>query len=412
MTRSATPILDLESPAPIPEGHLTFKGLLKALPAAIGLIAIAAAILCVVFISGVRIPAWVGSFVPFEAIAYLFDHGLILAIASQLGIMFLVTVVHEAGHAVGALALGWQIREFRVLPFSARKDADWKIKVSLNLWPGAFVVAEPLPFAKYHTKLQLFALAGPVANLATGIAASTLRFGSHSTVSFAIAQVFIMWSLAAGLSNLLPVHLHGLELDGYSALVICRRRQPLAARIALVRLKRQVSRGTPLLSLNRRWVALAESTGRASWQNRSGIWLAYYYWLQRLQFDKAAALMEKLLRSCNNDDMNFRALVFSECAVFASLRGNRPAALEWKARSEKLFLPEYLRRRVNSYVAWSGGRYREALQEAIMARDAAQRLDDATRDASLVGWNKWIEELEAKADQPGETVPVAASPYS
>jgi hypothetical protein len=101
-----------------------------------------------------------------------------------------------------------------------------------------------------------------------------------------------------------------------------------------------------------------------------------------------------MLRACNNDDLNFRGLIFAECAVFASLRKNRSAALAWKARTEDLYVPEHLRRRLNAFVAWSEGNVSEALREAYLAKDAVQNLDEKNRISHISSWNFWIEELK------------------
>jgi len=204
--------------------------------------------------------------------------------------------LHETGHAIAALVLGWPILEFRVLPFSVEKQGDkWAIKVSWKSWPGALVEAKPLPFTRYHFKLRLFALAGPAANLITGAVVVLLCSGSHSALPSAIALLFVLWSFAIGISNVLPVRLSGLESDGYSAFVVSRRRQLLAGRIATFRLREQMLRNKPLNSMNQRWLALAESPRNISLQNRGGIWLAYFYWIEQEQFDRAASLLEKKL---------------------------------------------------------------------------------------------------------------------
>src|SRR5262249_27101851 len=153
----------------------------------------------------------------------------------------------------------------------------------------------------------------------------------------------------------------GLEVDGYSVFMVARNRHALAVRIASVRLRNHILSRKPVSSCNRRWLALVESSGKASQYNKVGLWLAYAYWSDLRQFDRAAGLLEKMLRGCEGDDLLFRALLFAECAVFWSLRGNIEAALAWNARTKDLFIPEYLRRRTNSYVAWVQGDKNAAL---------------------------------------------------
>jgi hypothetical protein len=54
---------------------------------------------------------------------------------------------------------------------------------------------------------------------------------------------------------------------------------------------------------------------------------------------------------------------------------------------------------LNAFVAWSGGNHSEALREALLAKDAAQDLDDKTRNDFLSSWSPWIEELKRNNQQ-------------
>ncbi|HEY2915404.1 MAG TPA: M50 family metallopeptidase [Candidatus Angelobacter sp.] len=396
MTHSATPLLDLEAPVPVPNVALTLKGLFKAVPAAIGLIALIPLTIYLSFVVGVHIPQWLEELLaPFlQAINDLFGRGILFAIPTLIAIMFLVTLLHEAGHAIAAVILGWPILEFRVLPFSFKKESHWGLDLSWRFSPGGLVVAEPMPFIRFHDKVKFFALAGPAASFITCAVALFLLFELPGGLPVTVTLLFGLWSLFICIVNVWPVHVRGHELDGYSAFVVARRPHLLAARIASVRLRNQILNGKPLTSANRRWVALAENPGSVTRQSRGGLWLAYVYWLQHGQLDRAADLLEKMLRACNNDDLNFRAVIFAECAVFASLRKNRSAALAWKARTENLYVPEHLRRRLNAFVAWSEGNVSEALREAHLAKNAVQNLDEKSRISHISSWNVWIEELK------------------
>ncbi len=90
MLHSATPILDLETPVPLPGNSLTFVGLLKALPAAIGLIALVPAMMYLGFVLRLHIPPFVGTlFAPFlGAMENLVNHGVLVTVSAQLVIVF------------------------------------------------------------------------------------------------------------------------------------------------------------------------------------------------------------------------------------------------------------------------------------------------------------------------------------
>jgi hypothetical protein len=352
-------------------------------------------------------PPWVAEiFHPVStAVDAIFEYGPIVAIPLIWLPMFLVLVAHEAGHALVAVFYKWPIREFRAYPFSIKKTTDgWKLHVSLNLWPGGLVVADPSRFAGFHSRLQVFALGGPLSNLATGILGWWMCLASRGSLLLAIEAIFVAWSFFTAFVNLLPLHLHGLELDGFVALIVSRSPQRLSARLAAFKMRDHLRNGKPLTTMNPRWVALAEGSGRVSLQSRIGAWLAYFYWMERKQVERAAGMLERLLRVSGDADVNFKAILFAECAVFAAHRGLKPAAQTWKDRASEFFLPEYLRRRCNSYVAFVERDFEVAYREAILAREAVLKLDDKTQKAFLPNWTPWIEGLDRARTLASEPV--------
>jgi hypothetical protein len=92
------------------------------------------------------------------------------------------------------------------------------------------------------------------------------------------------------------VNVHGLELDGYVAFVVSRNPKRLAARVSAIKMQQHILCGKPMENMNQRWVAMAE-VEQASLQSRGAIWLAYAYWFDREEFERAALVLEKLLRS-------------------------------------------------------------------------------------------------------------------
>lgn len=412
MKRSATPILDLKRPVPLPQGGMTLSGLVKAVPAAFGLIALFALVMFLVFTHQTYIPSWLvtlgGSFG--RKMDTIFSNGILVAVVVPLSVPFLATLIHEAGHAAAAVTLRWTVKEFRIVPFSIKNEKDgWKPNVSWKLQPQAMVAAEPPQRTRYHIKQAVFALGGPVANLLSCTLAACLDPGPDAPLGHVICWYFLVWSGLLGIANLLPVHHGGLEFDGYSVFVVARSRQALAVRIASVRLRKHILTTKSWDSFNRRWLALAESSGNLSQYNLLCLWLAYTYWSKENQFDRAAGLLEKMLRGCKAYNLSFRALLFAECAVFWSLRGNSKAALEWNQRTKDLFLPEYLRHRTNSCVAWGQGDKNGALREALAAREAAGHLEPKDRDTFISSWNQWIETIQADPQSKPSTTGAAVT---
>src|SRR5690348_16580105 len=118
MSGSATPILDLEVSPPERRASISAVGLLKAIPAAVGVIALVPLTMYVVFTLRLDPPTWFHFFSPIaQQLKSLFANGPWLAIAAVWIAAFVATLVHEVGHAIAATALSWPVTEFRVLPF-------------------------------------------------------------------------------------------------------------------------------------------------------------------------------------------------------------------------------------------------------------------------------------------------------
>ena len=121
-------------------------------------------------------------------------------------------------------------------------------------------------------------------------------------------------------------------------------------------------------------------------------------------------MLERMLQKSGHFDEGFRASLFAECAVFGAVRGQKPVAQTWKNRASEFFLPECLRRRCNTFVAWAEGDAETAYREAILAKDAALKLDDNTHRRFLLEWSLVIEALEnARTPKTGEMTPSEAT---
>src|SRR5579864_5250764 len=188
MARSETPILDLITAPPAVRAGVSARGLLIALPAAIGVVALIPAAIYLKFVLGLDVPPWLGeAFSPITtAAAAVFQDGPLVGIISIWGVMFLGIVVHEIGHALAAIVLSWPLLEFRAAPFSLKRfSGRWKLRLLWNARPPALVMADPTT-VRFHSKVRFYALAGPAINLATGILVGALSGLSSSAPPVAL----------------------------------------------------------------------------------------------------------------------------------------------------------------------------------------------------------------------------------
>jgi hypothetical protein len=304
MNTSVTPILDLETPPPRRRDGVSLQGLLRAVPAAFAVVAIVPLVVLIRVVAERYVPYWTD---------FVFSSPPLLRIVNPLSRMelvpglltiwtgiWIVTAIHETGHAVAALLGGWDLLEIRALPFTLQKRSDkWQLRMCWKIWPAAGVFAEPKT-TRFHSSLRAYALAGPSANLLTFIVFTLPFILFDSSQIPAVFDVIYVWSLVGAISNLLPFHISDMEMDGYTAFIVSSTPKLTAARIASIKIRNHVLAGKPVEKVNQRWIALAEGVGTATLQNVAGLWLAYSYWLQKDEYERAAHTLERVLRAGGN----------------------------------------------------------------------------------------------------------------
>jgi len=398
MARSSTPILDLQTAPPGPKKSLSWTGLLRATPWAIAVVLLVFSIEAAFLFASHGIPAWLQQVTNpvSDAIDLSFRNGPLLAIVVIFIVQALTTLIHEAGHAIAAKLVGWPILEFRVMPISfVRQDGRWKARWSYKDFPPGLVRAEPVDCCQFHSKLRLFALGGPSANLVTAGLAVICENAIPRQSAFLI--LFILFSLLQGLTNLLPMHSRNFELDGYAAFRLTRNPDLLAARIAAIKMRKHLQSGRPLATMNRRWVALSTTKQKLSLQDKDGALVTYGYWVHRRKFDSAAMILERLLQISGDAHTDFRAFLCVQSSIFCSLRKQHTIAQVWRQRaSEFPNLPDFQLLRCDAHLAAAADDIESAHRFALLTKQALlKKSDNRLRETYLKHLEPWIEELAA-----------------
>lgn len=155
-----------------------------------------------------------------------------LGLSMVLGAMVVVTVVHEAGHAVGARLGGWRIHLVAIGPVLLRTKPP-HISLTARMVGGdigGFVFATPPSDRGWRDGALPFYSGGIVANLLLAAAAAAVYLMTRNEGSAGALGVFAVWvavlSLVFGaLLNAIPFRLaSGGETDGASILAHLRGR--------------------------------------------------------------------------------------------------------------------------------------------------------------------------------------------
>lgn len=131
---------------------------------------------------------------------------------------FISILMHEAGHAIAAVFVGFRLFAFTVTPMQFRRVGNrWK----LSYWAGwgmpGFISAFPVSANNVRKGLLAITIAGPAALLVTGLAVGILAWFVAAEWSVWLRGLLYMtaiWSLIGGVVGFLPIRRQHMVSDG------------------------------------------------------------------------------------------------------------------------------------------------------------------------------------------------------
>jgi hypothetical protein len=308
------PILRGKTPLPPRNNEFSLKGLLHALPLAIAIIAAVTGILIAIFY-GLEPGSFlfrffmgpVGKFLEKLQPAFSTNNPFVeiplLLVAIYVGIL-----IHELGHVVAGLAVRFPFVYVMVGPVRLTRTKD-SFKVTLHK-PEMGGLAMHLPKGRRRSwKGVLFVLGGPLANMAvfalTPIALRTAIFPALlCVISFFLAVI-----------SLIPFHTKGFASDGmliWRALSSPRHR---IRDVAVAYLAREIEKKRAR-EFRATWVNRALQSSGPTPNTFLAHWIAYWYFNDRKEWDRAAASLETCLALTPFVNEAMRDLCILEAAVF------------------------------------------------------------------------------------------------
>ncbi len=357
-----TPLLDRQAPLPPPAARASGMAVVVVLWLAL-LLALAAAM-------ALGRPAVLRGWIESDLPRWFLDEWsatspVVLAV-SALGAVFAMIAIHEVGHVLGGLAVGFRLHSLRVGPLVVDSAFRW----SFHRGPGAasngHASIVPAATDGLAARALVMVLAGPLANLLTGLAVLLGPFPMGLGVAF-----FVCLSLVNGLSDLLPFQSRLGISDGRRIGTLLRHPQRGVRWLCVARLQAELLAGVPPEALPDEFLAGATAAADESEETVLAHGLAYTAAFHRHRDAEAAQRLETCLRAWSHAGPALREAVLSEAAVFQARRRQRPDLTEqWLAAMTGTSAASWLRARVEA-----------ALLEARGDRDgAARRLERAERD--------------------------------
>jgi hypothetical protein len=238
-----------------------------------------------------------------------------------------VIAIHECGHMLIGMALGFRCKSLRVGRFKI--DRGFRISRHRDSGDAILGYAEMIP-RRWHnirTRMTFMLLAGPIASLLSGCAV-LLLLPSQTLISGS----FVGISFFFGVSSLLPLGMQGYLADGTQVWMTWFRPAWTERHLALLKLTAEIDGDVPLQSLASADVERATRLTDESADTVRAHTLAYFIAYAQSDDIKAGQSLETSLRYSSCSAPSAREMLALQAAIFqASRRGRIDLARLWLA---------------------------------------------------------------------------------
>jgi hypothetical protein len=309
---------------------------------------------------------------------------------SVLAAFYLMLAIHELGHVLAGLCVGFRCRSLRVGPLLFNSP----FAVSFYRGPGAVVngVAELIPVASDRLAWRgvVMVLGGPVANFLS--AAVALSLPVPITI---FSGLFIASSIANGVNDLFPFESRLGVSDGRRIWMLLRQPKLGERWLALLHLGGQLSDGILPESLSADFLAKAIAVRDDSADTVKAYAMAFSSAFHQHQDAEAAQRLETSLAYSSHATPGLREALISDAAVFQARRRKRgDLAAQWLTEIPATSQTAWLRLRAEAAILEAKGDAKGALGKLADVEAAILKISNsAQRNALLTILQRWKSEL-------------------
>lgn len=260
---------------------------------------------------------------------------LFVLVLAVLGLPFLV---HEAGHVIAGLLVGFRCHVVSVPPLRIYRSATgWRIGIARNL-RVAYAMCFPADGRNLRKRLLLYIAAGPVISLLSGVAAFLCAAHSRGLVPEWFRSALLAYSGLAmfmGIRNFLPVASRLLVSDGIRMRILWRDCPAAERSCSLFLLFGATMRGVRPKDLDPELMRIASSIPDESLEDLSAASHCYNCAVDSGRIEEAAAILTGIVERRRQLPDERRPIWLCEAAWFeAAFRKDAAAARKWMEHPE------------------------------------------------------------------------------
>jgi hypothetical protein len=236
-------------------------------------------------------------------------------------------LLHECGHSIGCLMVGYRLQSFAVGPVSlASRGRELELRFDWKRLGGGFIRFLPAAGRVRRWHLILIYASGPLANLVILLSlVMQWRLWLQFAPTWYLPLIFMSTSLL--LTGLTPCENNWGVSDGARLLTLLERDRA-GSLCALVELIFLANLRLPSKFWDSKLVMVASTAGPYAVDRYAGNLLAYHWASARGDREQAAACLESALSVCSGVSAARRAILFRRAALFQRVqRRNIKAAL-------------------------------------------------------------------------------------
>lgn len=311
---------------------------------------------------------------------------LIVFVLATVLASLLATVVHECGHLLAGLMMGFRFKSLRVWML----QIDHELRVSLQRkadndasgWTAFF------PYEKKGRlrRVACMLFAGPLANLISGYILMVFPIPRSLVLSF-----FILISFFMGAVNFLPFRRGRISSDGMRLIMLFWDRHKYERGLALTQIWKEQTAGVDAESISPDLIAGATRVIDKSALTVMAHMIAYAAAYNQHKDDEAGRLLEICLRHAGFAGLSLREALIVNAGVFQAERRKRvDLAKGWLAEFPTTPTVRYRRHMVEGAILEAEGDFVGALQKV----DAIEAAIKASTGGSNLGDNRSFVDLQ------------------
>lgn len=261
-------------------------------------------------------------------------------------VLLLCILVHELGHLVAGVLVGFRFISIRVGPLRVEHTGQMSWHWTWRALTSGVTVSYPVSQRGVRWRLFASVAGGPAANLVSAFLVHQI-LPDGSSMLIAAGFFFIGLSTLIGVTNLLSFRSGEPVPDGLQLWILLFSRKRRERLIFILSFLSDMKRGDLKSFVDHKFLGQSTSVRDGSNQQIVANWLAYGKALWEKNFDDAALYLENCLTASSAATRELRECLILEAARFQVLGRNRPdLARQWldldcsgKPKAKR-FLPE------------------------------------------------------------------------